>query len=352
MADGVAIGREGMALVISLDRPQAINALSRQMIDAISAALHSAVNDDAVRLVLFEGRGPRGFCAGGDVRSIRDMVLSGRLDEADAYFEAEYGMNALIAAYPKPTAVIAHGATMGGGIGIAGHCRHRFALETARFAMPEAAIGFVADVGVNALLAGRPVAPVLAFLLSGIAVGPADAMALGLADHVISAGSSALLRQGIVDAAAAADPEAAIAALAARLAVDPGPARFMALAGALHSLDIDDTTALVTRLLAHPDPDWQALIAPLALRSPTSLEAIRLSQLAARRHPGITHALGVDLALARVLVRLPDFAEGVRAVLVDKDQTPRWSPSEQVRVSPKSFINSIAAVSSFDTPSP
>lgn len=352
MSDEVAIGRKGNALVVTLDRPKAINALSRGMIDAISAALTAAVNDDRVKLVLFEGHGPRGFCAGGDVRAIRELVLEDRLDEADAYFEAEYGMNELIATYPKPTAVIAHGATMGGGIGIAGHCRHRFALDNSRFAMPEAAIGFVADVGVNALLAEKPVGPALAFLLSGIAVGPADAVALGLTDKVIPAAALQALRQGLVDAAGASDPGAAIAALADGLAIDPGPAQFSALAGALPQLELDNTAQLVAQLLGHPDGDWQALIAPLSTRSPTSLEAIRLSQLAARRHPGITHALGVDLALARVLVRLPDFAEGVRAVLVDKDQKPRWSPSEQVRVSPKSFINSIAAVSSFDTPSP
>ena len=352
MTGEVAIGREGTALVISLDRPQAINALSLQMIDAITTALRVAIADDAVRLVLFEGRGPRGFCAGGDVRALRELVLQGRLDEADGYFEAEYGMNALIATYPKPTAVIAHGATMGGGIGIAGHCRHRFTLENARFAMPEAAIGFVADVGVNALLADKPINRVLPFLLSGISVGPADAVALGLTDRVVSPDSLTVLRLGLVDAASAGTPDDAIAALAQQLAVDPGAIRFCALADRLPLLELDNTASLVAQLIEQPDPDWLALIAPLATRSPTSLEAIRLSQLAARRHPGITQVLGVDLALARVLIRLPDFAEGVRAVLVDKDQAAQWDPSEQVQVSSKSFINSIAAVSGFDTSSP
>ncbi len=352
MADEVAIGRNGHALVVTLDRPKAINALSRAMIDTITAALGDASADDAIRMVLFEGLGPRGFCAGGDVRAIRDMVLSGRLDEANAYFAAEYGMNALIAAFPKPTAVIAHGATMGGGIGIAGHCRHRFALDNTRFAMPEAAIGFVADVGVNALLAPKPLKAVLPFLLSGIAVGPADGIRLGLADHAVSTEDATTLRSALIGAAAEDDPSVAIGAIASRYGISAGPATFSVLAEALPALETEDTAGLVAQLLAHPDPEWQGLIAPLATRSPTSLEAIRLSQLAARRHPGISDVLRIDLALARVLVRLPDFVEGVRAVLVDKDNSPRWHPSEQVGVSRERFINSIAAVSAFGVPAP
>lgn len=352
MSGGVEIAQAGKALVITLTRPEAINALSREMIDTITGALGTATRDSSIALVLFEGRGPRGFCAGGDVRAIRDMVLAGRLDEADAYFEAEYAMNRLIATCPKPTAVIAHGATMGGGIGIAGHCRHRFASATTRFAMPETAIGLVPDVGANALLAEVPVRRALPFLLAGVPVGAADGLALSLTDHVIGPDRLDELRNGLLIAAEADDVDAEIGELAGRLATDPGPAAFCALADALPELDTGDTGRLVGQLLAHAGPAWQALIAPLAKRSPTSLEATRLSHLAARRQPGLDHVLAVDLELARLLVRLPDFAEGVRAVLIDKDHAAHWSPSGQMRVSPKSFINSIAALSTPDGPTP
>ena len=144
-----------------------------------------------MRLVLFEGRGPRGFCSGGDVRAARELVLGGRLDEADAYFAAEYAMNGYIASYPKPIAAIGYGAVMGGGIGIFGHCRYRFAVAEARFAMPEAAIGFVSDIGVNALLAQAPEPRALAFLMAGLPVSVGDALAfavVAMAQACITAG--------------------------------------------------------------------------------------------------------------------------------------------------------------------
>src|SRR3569833_3478265 len=149
MTPQLEITVDGLLGRITLNRPEAINALSREMIAGITQTLTAWRDDDAVRLVLFEGRGPRGFCAGGDVRAVRSLVLAGEPERADAYFAAEYAMNGLIAAYAKPVAGIGHGAVMGGGIGILGHARYRLAAADARFAMPEAAIGFVVDVGVN-----------------------------------------------------------------------------------------------------------------------------------------------------------------------------------------------------------
>ena len=138
---------------ITLDRPRAINALSLEMIEGITAALTAWRADPAIGVVLIEGAGEKGFCSGGDVRAARALVLEGRPDEAERYFATEYRMNALIAGYPKPLVALTHGIVMGGGIGIAGHCGMRITQPGARFAMPESAIGFFADVGVNAILA-------------------------------------------------------------------------------------------------------------------------------------------------------------------------------------------------------
>lgn len=177
--------REGNLGIIALNRPEAINALSLEMINGITRKLEQWRSDDGIRLVLFEGRGPRGFCSGGDVRAVRQAVISGHPETGDAFFAAEYEMNGIIARYPKPTVALAHGVVMGGGIGIAGHCAFRFAAADARFAMPEAAIGFVCDVGVNFILARAPLHRALAFALSGQAVGVADALALGLTDCAV-----------------------------------------------------------------------------------------------------------------------------------------------------------------------
>src|SRR5690606_37160257 len=146
---------EGQLGVIALNRPEAINALNLSMIKAISGVLRLWEHDDKVRAVLFEGRGTRGFCAGGDVRAVRESVLKSDPDWA-RFFADEYIMNGQIAAYPKPVVVIADGVVMGGGIGVAGHAKCRFTTRTARFATPAAAIGVGRGSGVDATVRKAP----------------------------------------------------------------------------------------------------------------------------------------------------------------------------------------------------
>lgn len=324
--DDVAISRDGALARITLNRPKAINALSRAMIDTITASLADCAADPAIRLVVFTGAGPRGFCAGGDVRAIRQMVLEGQLDEADAYFAAEYAMNGIIARFPKPTVALAHGATMGGGIGIAGHCGYRFCHPETRFAMPESAIGFVCDIGVNAIVCEAPVERALPFLLSGTSIGPADALALGLTDGVIVAENGEALLTALVEAAGAPDVDLAVAQLFERFGAPAGDAPFVALCDRVPGLDVGSVEAIIATFDNLPDEAGAALAQTLRSRSPLSLEAIRRAHLYARGHGAIGEVLAVDLALARFMARQPDFVEGVRAVLVDKDQTPLWAP--------------------------
>lgn len=344
MTPRVEVDRIGGCVVITLDRPEAINALNREMIDAVAGTLRKCRNDPAVRLVLFEGRGPRGFCSGGDVRAVRELVLAGRATEADSYFAAEYAMNGLIARYPKPTVALTHGVVMGGGIGIAGHCRYRFTLPSARFAMPESAIGFFCDVGVNALLARVPLHRALAFALSGVAVGAADAIALGLADCVIDADRLAGVRSAIIEAGLGDDAEGALARLCEAERRPGGEAAFCAATDHFAHLDWTDLEAAVSALAAAP------MTAVTARRSPTSLVAIHLSHLAARPAPDIERILAMDYALARLIARAPDFAEGVRAVLVDRDQSAHWSPQSIAAVERSGFASAIAALSQPDRP--
>jgi enoyl-CoA hydratase len=324
------ISTEGPLGVIALNRPEAINALSGDMIGGITAALEAWRADPAIRLVLFEGRGSRGFCSGGDVRAARQMVLDGRPEAADAYFAAEYAMNGLVATYPKPIAAIGHGAVMGGGIGIFGHCHYRFALPQSRFAMPEAAIGFVSDIGVNAILAQVPEWRALAFLMGGLPVGTADALALGLADAAIDPGRVDVVRGGVRGAAEAGDPETALVLLMQSEGIERGTPPFATLADRLQAAFAAETAAGIVAAIATAaadEPEAVPLAEALAARSPTSLEAIVLSHRAARRRPEIAAVLELDRRMAALICRQPDFAEGVRAVLVDKDRTPRWQPS-------------------------
>jgi enoyl-CoA hydratase len=336
MTTHLDIVRDGPLGVITLNRPEAINALNLEMIEGITATLMQWRDDPALRVVLFEGSGQRGFCAGGDVRWVRQAVLDGRGDDADRYFAAEYQMNALIDSYPKPLVALTHGVVMGGGIGIAGHCRYRFTLDGAKFAMPEAAIGFVADVGVNRLLSKVPLHRALLFLMSGISVGASDAQELGLVDAVCTTGRRDVIRAAIGAASAALDPDFALRELVQAESVATGEPAFCIEADRVAAADVDWQNAEAI-IAATPD----TLAATLKSRSPTSLEAILQSHIAARNLPTTSEVLALDLRLAKLLARMPDFAEGVRAVLVDKDQRPAWNPKDFAAVARQDIATAI-----------
>jgi enoyl-CoA hydratase len=341
--DEIEIHRDGALGRISLNRPRAINALSLPMIEAITATLEGWANDPAVGAVLITGNGEKGFCAGGDVRAARQAVLEGAPERADAYFAAEYRMNGLIAAWPKPLVAMTHGVVMGGGIGIAGHCRFRIAVGETRYAMPESAIGFFADVGVNAILARAPLPRALLFLLSGAQVGTADAIALGLADSAIAQADRGALELGIAAAAASADPRAALGLLLAANSIDPGPPALVPAADRLPAGPFADVAAFVDAVTATAGLEPYAQL--LAARSPISLTATFHAQLAARKMQQVEAVLDMDKRLARLMIRQPDFAEGVRAVLVDKDNTPRWSPATLAEINAPDIL---AAVDGLD----
>jgi enoyl-CoA hydratase len=283
--------------------------------------------------VLFTGNGPKGFCSGGDVRAARALVLAGRPEEADAYFATEYRMNRLIASYPKPLVALTHGIVMGGGIGVAGHCSFRVTQPGARFAMPESAIGFFADVGVSAILAKTTLNRALLFLMSGVSVGASDALALGLADAIVAPERAETFAADLAGAAASSDPRTAIVRLMEAESVIAGDAPFCALADLLPAGEPKSPADFVARVAACPAlADIAALF---AARCPGSLVATFFGQLEARRLMDVEKTLDMDLRLATVMARRPDFAEGVRAVLVDKDQAPRWSPPTLAAVDPE-----------------
>jgi enoyl-CoA hydratase len=211
--------------------------------------------------------------------------------------------------------------------------------------MPEAGIGLFGDVGVNAILSKAPVQRALLFLMSGIHVGAADALALGLTDCAVAPARLAELRADLIAAASAGNLESAIVGLMQAHSIQAGERSLCPLADLLSdALHHDNAAAIVDAIAeaAEEIPEAVAIAAVLKTRSPTSLEVILQSHLAARRLHDVRSVLALDLRLARLMAALPDFSEGVRAALVDKDRSPRWDPASFAGVPTAAILDAVA----------
>ncbi|WP_428374573.1 enoyl-CoA hydratase/isomerase family protein [Lichenicoccus sp.] len=303
---------------ITLNRPRAINALTLDMVQTMRAALQDWRADSGIGSVLIDGAGERGLCAGGDIRAAWDSIRDGA--GADLFWDEEYRLLDTIACYPKPVVAWMDGLVMGGGVGISAHASHRIVTERSAVAMPETIIGFTPDVGGSYLLSRAPGQLGLRLGLTGGRMSAGDAIHCGFADHCMAS-------DRLTDLAAAlraTGADAAIAALAA-----PPPASPLAT----HRSWVDAAYAapsmldIVTALRARPEPEAADDVAALARRSPTALAVTLRSIRAARALPGLAACLAQERRLVRHMLRQPDFAEGVRAQVIDKDRNPCWRPA-------------------------
>ena len=302
MNDDVIFEVSGGVGRVTLDRPRQINALTTAMLADIGDRLVDWIDDDSVERVLLVGAGERGLCSGADVRALRAELAERGEPAAEVFFTIEYGVDALIAAYPKPIRAELFGITMGGGLGLSAHCAERVVRADSRLAMPETIIGLFPDVGVLYELSRAPGELGTHLALTGGSVGAADAVLIGLADRA----------EGEVPAS-----------------VLPGQRSWIdeCYAG-------DDALTIVRRLEQHPDAEARDTAAVLRQRCPfgvaVSLAAIRR----AATLPSVAAVLGQDLGLAVPMVLRPDFSEGVRAQVVDKDRNPTWNPARLEDVDP------------------
>lgn len=308
---------DGRAGTLLMNRPKALNALDQPMIDGFAAAIAQWRDDPAVALVLLEGAGGKAFCAGGDVRAMRAAVLAGDLATVNRFFSSEYAVNQGIAEFPKPWVSLIDGVCMGGGLGVSVHGSHRIVTEHALLAMPETAIALFPDVGTSYVLPRLPGALGMWIAMTGARLKGAEAVEAGFATHLVPRERLAALREALA---------AGEAAVIERFAqpVPPGP--IAAQRPAIDRCFGAGSVPAIIAALEKEGTDWAtAQLAILRRMSPTSL-FVTHELLTRGATASLRDCLTIELVLTRTVTTHPDFAEGVRAVLVDKDQNPRWTP--------------------------
>ena len=315
---------------IVLNRPRALNALTHDMEVAIDEALTRWAQDSAVRLVLIEGRGERGFCAGGDIRALYDAAREGRAGLAYLFFGDEYRMNAHIANFPKPYVALMDGIVMGGGVGLSAHGSHRIVTETTMLAMPEVGIGFVPDIGGSYLYGHMPGETGIHAGMTGARLSGADAIHGGLADHFVK--SERL--HDLVEALAGADGHQEVTARIRRFAETPPKS---ALAAARDWIDRcyakPTAEAILAALDAEEGDGPKSAAATIRKASPLSVKLTLRLVREAKRDRRVEPAIDREYRVAVRCVAGHDFVEGVRAQIVEKDRNPRWNPATLEAVS-------------------
>jgi len=307
---------------ITLNRPKALHALNVGMCETITAALLAWREDPAVQRVLIDHAGERGFCAGGDIRMIAE---SGATDavEAKAFFRAEYRLNELLFRYPKTIVAVIDGIVMGGGVGISMPADVRLATERTTFAMPETGIGLFPDVGGGWFLP-RLSEPELGtwLALTGARLKGRDTVAAGVATHFVQSDGVEALKAALI-----ADGLSALEGLATNGdPIVPAPGILIPLFG-------HDTVEAVVAALEADGGDWPLeQLAVLKTRSPQSLKVTLRQLREGARMGSFADNMAMEYRLGGRIVRTHDFQEGVRAVIVDKDNAPQWSPATLAEV--------------------
>ena len=336
MTQDVLIRREGTAAFLSLNRPKAIHALTQGMDHAMTAALLGWKEDPSVACVIIDHAEGRGFCAGGDIAFLRNSALNDGGVSGRRFFYEEYQLNHLLMTYPKPVVAFMDGITMGGGVGISQPARFRVATENTRFAMPETGIGLFPDVGGGwhlSRLKGR-VGQFLA--LTGARLDGAECLWARLATHYLPSVALAEAKARIAAGEAAG-------AVLTDLSVTPPEARIAANAALIAKHFASDRYEVILASLAADDGGWAAKErATLHAKSPQTCK-VALRQL----HDSLACAdfaanMVMEYRIASRVLTRPDFAEGVRAVIVDKTMDPKWDPATPEGVT-DALIDSIFA---------
>jgi enoyl-CoA hydratase len=320
--------RRGAAGVVTLNRQQALNAVTHEMVRALRTAIEDWALNDAITRVVITAAPGRAFSAGGDIRALTDLGKAGKHEEAVAFWRDEYPLNAYIKSYRKPYVALIDGIVMGGGVGISVHGSHRVAGDKYGFAMPEVGIGFFPDVGATWFLPRMPGDLGTYCALPGDRFNAADALAGGIATHrVPSARFPALLEAlygtGSVDAMLAAFSEPA--------GEGPIVPRRPAIDRLFCGDRVEDILARLDQETAEHAEWARAAAATIRTKSPLSLK-LALTQVRRGKHWDFGQCMQAEFRIVSRVIRGHDFYEGVRAVIIDKDNKPRWQPATLAQV--------------------
>jgi enoyl-CoA hydratase len=326
--------REGAVGVIRLNRPKAINAVTLEMFRDIERALDTFEADPAVAVILLEGAGERGLCAGGDIRALYESSkIKGDLGKI--LWREEYILNARIAKFPKPYVALMDGIVMGGGVGLSAHSSHRVVTERTKLAMPEVGLGFFPDVGGTWLLSRAPGEIGTYFGLTGQTMNGPDAVYAGFADAVVPSGKLAALRETLINLgpkANLADVKAAIDGFATGESAGP----VAAIQPQIDAWFAHDRMQDIVSVLQRDSSELaQSTLGVLNEKSPRGMVVtLKLLRLA-RASASLEQCLVREYRAALQVFASDDFREGVRAAVIDKDRRPRWSPPRIEDVTPE-----------------
>jgi enoyl-CoA hydratase len=337
------VRREGAAGIIRLNRPKAINAMTLEMSLGIDAALDRFEADPAVALVLLEGAGERGLCAGGDIRGLWESSKVGG-DLGKVFWRQEYIMNARIAKFPKPYVAFMDGLVMGGGVGLSAHGRHRVVTEKTKLAMPEVGLGFFPDVGGTWLLSHSPGELGTYFGLTGQTMNGPDAIHARFADAVVSSGKWPALREALTNVRAGAtsgEVQRLIDSFSTGETAGPVAAMQAKIDGWFAHDRMQD---IVATLQADGSELALATLKTLNEKSPRGMVVtLKLLRLA-RNSSSLEECLVREYRAALQVFASDDFREGVRAAVIDKDRNPKWSPPRIEDVTPEMVAPYLAEI--------
>ncbi|HEY6023420.1 MAG TPA: enoyl-CoA hydratase/isomerase family protein [Pseudolabrys sp.] len=330
--DDILFERRGAAGIVTLNRPKALNAVTHAMVLALRAQLDRWADDSAVARIVVTAAGDRAFSAGGDIRALYDLGKAGKHGEALQFWRDEYPLNAAIKNYRKPYVALIDGIAMGGGVGVSVHGSHRVAGDRFSFAMPEVGIGFFPDVGATWFLPRMPGEFGTYCALTGERFGISDALTSGIVTHRIPSARFAALLDGLtgtvsVDAVLAAFSEqAGEGSIVQRKATIDRLFAGDMVENILTALDREATSD-------SSDAEWaRKTAAAMRTKSPLSLK-LALAQVRRGKNWDFETCMRMEFRIVSRIIHGHDFYEGVRAVIVDKDNQPRWRPATLADVS-------------------